>query len=387
MSDASSSRSPVTRLDLILDVEDPLEVERARPPHHPDHVVALFEQQFGQVRAVLPSNARDKCAPCHREVLPGDLPANTYGSVEVVGCRWGAERMTRRERLTEQVESFLEPGEHLHGAFNAQTGIPAWVWGGTGGLGGALIRVADRGLGVLLVAIAGLVLVVFASYLLGTRTWVVAGTDKRTLVFTTGRIRRRTVTGLDSEGPRQKFARRQRNNWGIGVGDRVMRVSAGEAREIETINDELTAEGDRTPPANPPRPDLRSRIITIVSVVAVHLTAFFALYAIRDADNKSESPFPVGRSCRSRPGHSRTAQRGASRRFMTATARRAHALSTNRRRHPPTRPSRPEGSRSSPAAEAPAAATDSRTRSGVSGSIGTGAFWPASSPTRSCRSN
>ena len=70
ISEASSSRSPVTSSMLVLDVEDPLEVERARRAHHPDDVVALFEQELGQVRAVLPGDARDKCAPGHRDVLP-----------------------------------------------------------------------------------------------------------------------------------------------------------------------------------------------------------------------------------------------------------------------------------------------------------------------------
>ena len=234
-------------------------------------LIALFEQELGQIRAVLPGDSSDKRAFAIARFYQEICRRTPMVGVEVVGCRWGAERMTRRERLTEQVESFLEPGEHLHGAFDAQTGIPAWVWGGTGGLGGALIRVADRGLGVLLVAIAGLVLVVFASYLLGTRTWVVAGTDKRTLVFTTGRIRRRTVTGLDSEGPPTRSSPAGSATTGeLAWETASCRVSAGEAREIETINDELTAEGDRTPPANPPRPDLRSRIITIASVVAVH---------------------------------------------------------------------------------------------------------------------
>ena len=52
----------VTRheLELVLNVRDPLEVDRARPAHHPDDGVALFEQEFGQVGAVLTGHTGDQ---------------------------------------------------------------------------------------------------------------------------------------------------------------------------------------------------------------------------------------------------------------------------------------------------------------------------------------
>ena len=53
-------------LDLVLDVGDALEVHRARAPHHADDRVALRQQKFGQVRAVLARDARDQCPFCHR---------------------------------------------------------------------------------------------------------------------------------------------------------------------------------------------------------------------------------------------------------------------------------------------------------------------------------
>ena len=41
-------------------VIDPLAVQAARPPHEAVHGVALVEQQLGQIRAILPANARDE---------------------------------------------------------------------------------------------------------------------------------------------------------------------------------------------------------------------------------------------------------------------------------------------------------------------------------------
>ena len=52
-------------LDVVLDVRDALEVHRARAPYHADDRVALREQKFGEVRAVLAGDAGDQCPFCH----------------------------------------------------------------------------------------------------------------------------------------------------------------------------------------------------------------------------------------------------------------------------------------------------------------------------------
>ena len=48
------------------------EVGRARPPHRADHLVALREQQFGEVGSVLSGNTGDNGAFGHEE-NPGSL--------------------------------------------------------------------------------------------------------------------------------------------------------------------------------------------------------------------------------------------------------------------------------------------------------------------------
>ena len=53
------------QLQPVLNVGDALEVERARAPDHADHLVALFKEEFGQVRAILPGHARDQCPLRH----------------------------------------------------------------------------------------------------------------------------------------------------------------------------------------------------------------------------------------------------------------------------------------------------------------------------------
>ena len=48
--------------DAVLQVGDALEVRGALAAHHADHLVALVEQQLGQVRAVLAGDAGDQGA-------------------------------------------------------------------------------------------------------------------------------------------------------------------------------------------------------------------------------------------------------------------------------------------------------------------------------------
>ena len=44
--------------DAIEQVLDPPEIRRARPAHHAEDLVSLFEQQLGKVRPVLAGDAR-----------------------------------------------------------------------------------------------------------------------------------------------------------------------------------------------------------------------------------------------------------------------------------------------------------------------------------------
>jgi hypothetical protein len=46
---------------VLVDVVDPLGVERGGAAHHPVHGVALVQQQLGEVRAVLAGDAGDEC--------------------------------------------------------------------------------------------------------------------------------------------------------------------------------------------------------------------------------------------------------------------------------------------------------------------------------------
>ena len=46
--------------DLVLDVRDPLEVDRAAAADHAHHLVALIEQELGQVGPVLPGDTGDQ---------------------------------------------------------------------------------------------------------------------------------------------------------------------------------------------------------------------------------------------------------------------------------------------------------------------------------------
>src|SRR5581483_659989 len=59
-------------LDLVEDVVDSRRVERTRAAHHPVDLVVLLEQQFGEVRPVLPGDAGDeRLPPAHQRTLGG----------------------------------------------------------------------------------------------------------------------------------------------------------------------------------------------------------------------------------------------------------------------------------------------------------------------------
>ena len=53
------------QLQPVLNVGDALEVEGARAPDHPDHLVALLKEEFGQVRTILSGHAGDQCSLRH----------------------------------------------------------------------------------------------------------------------------------------------------------------------------------------------------------------------------------------------------------------------------------------------------------------------------------
>ena len=58
-------QGPVGLLRVLVDVVDPLGVEGRRAAHEAVHRVALGQQQFGQVRAVLPGDSGDEGGLAH----------------------------------------------------------------------------------------------------------------------------------------------------------------------------------------------------------------------------------------------------------------------------------------------------------------------------------
>jgi hypothetical protein len=48
-------------LDAVLDVADAVEIDGAGAAHHTDDRVALFQQEFGEIAAVLTGDAGDQC--------------------------------------------------------------------------------------------------------------------------------------------------------------------------------------------------------------------------------------------------------------------------------------------------------------------------------------
>ena len=50
---------------IVVKMVDAIGVEEAGAPHQAVHFVALRQQEFGKVGAVLPGNASDQCALCH----------------------------------------------------------------------------------------------------------------------------------------------------------------------------------------------------------------------------------------------------------------------------------------------------------------------------------
>ena len=88
--------------DPVLEVADALEVDGAGAPHHADHLVALVQQELGQVGAVLAGDAGDErtCSHGDRSTLSRPPPsakwvgtcATTSAIVESLGRRIAAHR-------------------------------------------------------------------------------------------------------------------------------------------------------------------------------------------------------------------------------------------------------------------------------------------------------
>jgi len=53
------------QMRIVIEVVDAVGVEEAGAPHQAVYFVALRQQEFGEVGAVLSGNASDQCAVCH----------------------------------------------------------------------------------------------------------------------------------------------------------------------------------------------------------------------------------------------------------------------------------------------------------------------------------
>ena len=62
---------------VLVQVVDPARIERARLADQAVHLIALFEQQLGQVRPVLPGDPGYQRLLCHVSLR---CPALTYGA-------------------------------------------------------------------------------------------------------------------------------------------------------------------------------------------------------------------------------------------------------------------------------------------------------------------
>ena len=92
MSETWSSRSPGTSVELVLEVLDALEVLGAAAAHHADDLVALRQQELGEIGAVLSGDAGDERTCGHGSTV---YPAEARSSAKWVGtCRRIPSRTT-----------------------------------------------------------------------------------------------------------------------------------------------------------------------------------------------------------------------------------------------------------------------------------------------------
>ena len=86
------------QLDVVAQMLDAREVLGAGAAHHAEDLVALLQQQLGQVRAVLPGDAGDQCARlCHR--LPFNSSVAVFEADDVIELgRRGFEHVAGLDR-------------------------------------------------------------------------------------------------------------------------------------------------------------------------------------------------------------------------------------------------------------------------------------------------
>src|ERR1035438_4973880 len=77
---------PGHQFEPVLNMCDPLEVEGARPPDHADDLVALLQEEFGQIRAILPGHPSDQRPLCHWMTTLAD-PQPTHAAYSAAPCR------------------------------------------------------------------------------------------------------------------------------------------------------------------------------------------------------------------------------------------------------------------------------------------------------------
>jgi len=88
----------VEELDLAVEMIDARAVERARTAHHAVHVVALLEQDLGEIRSVLTGDAGDERLALHQRTRGGAgspwascHPMIGLISFSTKSCKWGAK--------------------------------------------------------------------------------------------------------------------------------------------------------------------------------------------------------------------------------------------------------------------------------------------------------
>ncbi len=59
------------KMQLVLDMVDPAEINGAGPANQAKDLVSLAEQKFGQIGSVLPRDSGDECALAHDLTPPG----------------------------------------------------------------------------------------------------------------------------------------------------------------------------------------------------------------------------------------------------------------------------------------------------------------------------
>jgi hypothetical protein len=86
---AVMQKEPCARLiRILIDVIDALRVKRARASDDPVHFISFGQQQFREVRSVLPGNARDQCAFHERSFLSLAFPKSVEPRLNIIILRY-----------------------------------------------------------------------------------------------------------------------------------------------------------------------------------------------------------------------------------------------------------------------------------------------------------